>query len=197
MSPSDQSGSQSNAPPWPGRRLPQIGMARTSTPITGTTSHRIGFFVIPRLRNRNHCTNNATFVTVYMTTTPKIPKVERNPTVVPGSVTSVDSTPITMLGTTNAIAAAHGVLNLGCTELSPRGQRPPRAPAKITREVCVFAAMYELVTLTRKTAARIGTITGRAMCRKLDAAVANGLLSLASFAPSLPKALTTAQEPST
>jgi hypothetical protein len=45
---------------------------------------------------------------------------------------------------------ARGVLNRGLTRASAWLDSPPRAPAKITREVCVFAATYELVTLDRK-----------------------------------------------
>ena len=59
-------------------------------------------------------------------------------------------TPIAMLGATNAMAAAHGVRNRGLTEASVFGHSPPRAPAKMTRAVCVLAATYELVTLVRK-----------------------------------------------
>ena len=45
-----------------------------------------------------------------------------------------------MLGATKAIAAAAGVRNLGVTAARVCVHSPPRAPAKITRDVCVFAA---------------------------------------------------------
>ena len=53
---------------------------------------------------------------------------------------AVETTPIRMLGATNAIAAAAGVRNRGVTPARVRVHSPPRAPAKITRNVCVFAA---------------------------------------------------------
>jgi hypothetical protein len=43
---------------------------------------------------------------------PRIPNVPRNPDAVPGSVKAVETTPIRMLGATNAVAAAAGVRNL-------------------------------------------------------------------------------------
>ena len=45
-----------------------------------------------------------------------------------------------MLGATNATAAAAGVRNLWLTPASVWLHNPPRAPAKITREVWVLAA---------------------------------------------------------
>ena len=45
-----------------------------------------------------------------------------------------------MLGATNATAARAGVRNRGLTAASDRLHSPPRAPAKITREVWVLAA---------------------------------------------------------
>ncbi len=62
------------------------------------------------------------------------------PTAVPGSVNAVEMTPIAMLGATNAMAAAQGVRNRGLTEASVLAHSPPRAPAKMTRAVCVLAA---------------------------------------------------------
>ena len=67
--------------------------------------------------------------------------MDRKPDAVPGSVKAVEMTPIAMLGATNAIAAAAGVRNRGLTSASALLQSPPRAPAKITREVWVLAAM--------------------------------------------------------
>ena len=73
-------------------------------------------------------------------TRPRIPYVDRNPEAVPGSVNAVEITPMAMLGATNATAARAGVWNRGLTAASDRLHSPPRAPAKITREVWVLAA---------------------------------------------------------
>jgi len=125
---------------WPGRRSPQTGTASTATPMTGTTTHSQGFLQMPRRRSRAQSTISATFAARYMMISPRIPNVPRKPDAVPGSVHAVETTPIRMLGATNAIAAAAGVRNLGVTPASVLVHSPPRAPAKITREVCVFAA---------------------------------------------------------
>jgi hypothetical protein len=53
-----------------------------------------------------------------MMISPRIPNVPRKPDAVPGSVKAVETTPIRMLGATNAIAAAAGVRNLGVTPAS-------------------------------------------------------------------------------
>jgi hypothetical protein len=55
-------------------------------------------------------------------------------------VNAVEITPMAMLGATKATAARAGVWNRGLTAASDRLHRPPRAPAKITREVWVLAA---------------------------------------------------------
>ena len=55
-------------------------------------------------------------------------------------VNAVETTPIRMLGPTNATAAAAGVRNRGVPRPASSVHSPPRAPAKITRDVCVFAA---------------------------------------------------------
>src|ERR1022692_4909703 len=124
-----------------------------------------------------------------MTISPRIPYVPRKLDAVPGSVNAVETTPIRMLGATNATAAAAGVLNRGFTPASERLHRPPRAPAKMTRDVWVFAATYELVTLDRNTQ----VITGARKDRKDLAAVWNGFGSDASVpACPTPKAVTSA-----
>src|SRR5690349_8137486 len=115
-------------------------MASTARPIAGTTTHSSGFLCTPALRSFTHCTISAASVATYMITTPRMPNVLRNPDAVPGSVNHVDPTAITMLGATNAMAAGHGELNRPLIAASPLGHKPPRAPAKITREVWVFAA---------------------------------------------------------
>ena len=84
---------------------------------------------------------------------------------------AVDATPITMDGATNATAATAGVRNRGETSPSVLGQSPPLAPAKITRDVCVFAATKELVTLDRNTQVMSGATNGM----NAFAAVWNGL----------------------
>src|SRR6185437_4068145 len=124
-------GSVSNGLDWPGRRSPQMGMAITATPITGTTTHSQGFLRTPRWRSLTHSTISAALAHRYMITRPRIPKVDRKPEAVPGSVKAVEITPIAMLGATNATAAAAGVRNRGLTAASDLLHRPPRAPAKI------------------------------------------------------------------
>ena len=94
----------------------------------------------------------------------------------PGSVNAVETTPIRMLGATKATAAIAGVLNLGVIPASIRVHRPPRAPAKMTRDVCVFAATYEMVTLDRNTQ----VMSGATNAMNAFAAVWNGLGSAAS-----------------
>src|SRR5712691_6013641 len=158
---------------WPGRRSPQTGMARTMTPTTGVTTHSHGFLRMPRLRNLVHSTTRATFAARYMMMSPRMPKVPRNEDAVPGSVNAVETTPIRMLGATNATAAAAGVLNRGLTPASAWLHSPPRAPATITRADCVFAAAYELVTLDRK----IQVISGATNGTNAFAAVWNGFAS--------------------
>src|SRR6266702_8682417 len=149
---------------------------------------------MPRLRNFAQSTTRATFATRYMMISPRMPKVARNPDAVTGSVNAVEITPIRMLGATNATAAAAGVLNRGLTAASALGSSPPRAPAKTTREVCVLAATYELVTLDRNTQVIRGARTGR----KDLAAVWNGFESPASVLVwPTPKAVTRASEPTT
>src|SRR6266581_7217209 len=130
---------------------------------------------MPRLRNFAQSTTRATFATRYMMISPRMPKVARNPDAVTGSVNAVETTPIAMLGATNATAAAAGVLNRELTPASAWLHSPPRAPAKITRDVCVFAATYELVTLDRK----IQVISGATNGTNAFAAVWNGYESLA------------------
>src|SRR5579875_2557078 len=125
---------------WPGRRSPQTGTASTATPMIGTTTHSQTFLCTPRFRSRNHSTIRATLAARYMMTTPRMPNVDRNPDAVAGAVNAVETTPIAMLGTTNATAAAAGVRNRGEIPASDRGHSPPRAPAKMTREVWVLAA---------------------------------------------------------
>src|SRR5215475_11967569 len=153
-----------------------MGMASTMAPMTGVTIHSQMFLWMPRRRNFAHSTISATFATRYMRISPRMPQVLSSPTAVPGSVNAVDTTPIRMLGATNATAAAAGVLNRGLTEATALGSSPPRAPAKTTREVCVLAATYELVTLDRNTQVIRGATNGR----NALAAVWNGFPSLAS-----------------
>src|ERR1022692_3140715 len=169
-------------------------MASTITPITGLTTHSQTFFLMALRRNLFHSTTSATLAIRYMMISPRIPYVPRKPDAVPGSVNAVETTPIRMLGATNATAAAAGVRNRGLTPASAWLHRPPRAPAKITRDVCVFAATYELVTLERKTQVMSGAMNGT----NALAAVWNGLESAAS-APAwpTPKAVTSAYEPTT
>src|SRR6266566_3680651 len=124
----------------PGRRSPQTGMASTATPITGTATHSQGFLRTPRRRSLAHSTIRGTFAARYMITRPRIPNVDRKPDAVAGLVNAVDMTPIAMLGATNATAAAAGVRNRGLIPASDRLHSPPRAPAKITRDVWVLAA---------------------------------------------------------
>src|SRR5262252_6088287 len=144
---------------------------------------------MPLRRNLTHSTTSATFATRYMMISPRIPQVARKPEAVAGCVNAVEITPITMLGATNAIAAAAGVLNLGLTPASAFVSSPPRAPAKMTREVCVLAATYELVTLDRN----IQVISGATNGRNALAAVWKGLVSLASVvAWPTPNAVTSA-----
>jgi hypothetical protein len=125
---------------------------------------------------------------------PRIPYVPRNDDALPGLVTAVETTPIAMLGATNATAASAGVRNLGAIPASAWLHSPPRAPAKMTRDVWVLAATYELVTLDRNTQVMSGATNGR----NALAAVWNGLGSAAS-APAwpTPNAVTSAYEPST
>jgi hypothetical protein len=120
---------------WPGRRSPQTGTASTAIPITGTTTQSQKLLLTPRRRSRAHSTMSATFAARYMITTPRIPNVDRNPDAVAGEVNAVEITPMRMLGATKATAAAAGVRNRGETPASDRLHSPPRAPAKITREV--------------------------------------------------------------
>jgi hypothetical protein len=115
-------------------------MASTAMPITGTTTQSQKLFRSPRLRSLAHSTMSAMLAARYMITRPRIPYVERNPDAVTGSVNAVEITPIAMLGATKATAATAGVRNLGETAASDRLHSPPRAPAKITRDVWVFAA---------------------------------------------------------
>src|SRR6266487_1523960 len=174
---------------WPGRRSPQIGMASTAAPMTGVTSHSHAFLWMPWRRNLAHSTISATFAARYMMISPRIPNVPRKLDAVPGSVNAVETTPIRMLGATNAIAAAAGVPNRGLTPASALIHSPPRAPAKMTREVWVLAATYELVTLDRNTQVIRGARTGR----KDLAAVWNGFESPASVLVwPTPKAVTRA-----
>src|SRR5215470_3142700 len=174
---------------WPGRRSPQMGSARIAAPITGVTTHSQTFLWMPRRRNFIHSTTRATLATRYMRISPRMPHVLSSPTAVPGSVNAVEITPIRMLGATNATAAAAGVLNLGLTAASALGSSPPRALAKTTREVCVLAATYELVTLDRNTQVISGATNGR----NALAAVWNGFPSLASVPVwPTPKAVTRA-----
>ena len=55
-------------------------------------------------------------------------------------VKAVETTPMRMLGATNATAAKAGVRNRWLTPARAWVHSPPRAPAKITREVWVLAA---------------------------------------------------------
>src|SRR5262249_43002488 len=175
--------------PWPGRKSPQIGSARMAAPITGVTTHSQTFLWMPRRRNLTHSTTRATLATRYMRISPRMPQVLSSPTAVPGSVNAVEITPIRMLGATNATAATAGVLNRGLTAATALGSSPPRAPAKTTREVCVLAATYELVTLDRNTQVISGATNGR----NALAAVWKGLVSLASVvAWPTPNAVTSA-----
>src|SRR5215471_11937914 len=153
-----------------------MGMASTMAPTTGVITHSQMFLWIPRRRNFTHSTTSATFATRYMMISPRMPNVPRNPEAVAGSVKAVDTTPIRMLGATNATAAAAGVRNRWLTPARAWLHSPPRAPAKITREVWVLAATYELVTLDRKTQVMTGARNGMKAC----AAVLNGLPSAAS-----------------
>src|SRR5579859_474561 len=174
---------------WPGRRSPQIGTARMAAPITGVTTHSQTFLRMPRRRNFTQSTTRATFATRYMRISPRMPQVPRSPTAVPGLVNAVETTPIRMLGATNATTAAAGVLKRGLTAAIAFGSSPPRAPAKTTRDVCVLAATYELVTLDRNTHVISGATNGR----NALAAVWNGFPSLASVPVwPTPKAVTRA-----
>src|SRR5581483_595262 len=174
---------------WPGRRSPQTGMPSTAIPITGTITHRKTLFRSPRLRSLTHSTISAMLAARYMITRPRIPYVDRKLDAVPGSVNAVEITPMRMLGATKATAAIAGVRNRGEIAASDRLHSPPRAPAKITREVWVFAATYELVTLDRKIQVMSGATNGM----NAFAAVRNGFGSAAS-APAwfTPNAITSA-----
>src|ERR1700760_4617582 len=161
---------------WPGRRSPQRGIASTTVPITGTTTQSQKLFRSPRRRSRAQLTARATFAPRYMITRPRTPYVDRKPDAVEGLVNAVDATPITTDGATNAIAATAGVRNRGEMDASSFGQRPPLAPAKRTRDVWVFAATKELVTLDRNTQVMSGATNGM----NAFAAVWKGLASAAS-----------------
>src|SRR5215472_6955525 len=189
ISPIVSQGSVLNGLGWPGRRSPQTGMASTAAPMTGVTTQSHTFLGIPLRRNLTHSTTSATFAIRYMMISPRIPQVPRKLDAVPGLVNAVEITPIRMLGATKATAATAGVLNRGLTLASALVSSPPRAPAKMTREVCVLAATYELVTLDRN----IQVISGATNGRNALAAVWKGLVSLASVvAWPTPNAVTSA-----
>src|SRR2546430_14626014 len=192
--PSVSHGRVLNGLAWPGRRSPQMGIASTTTPITGVTTHSHGFLWMPRRRNFTHSTISATLAAKHMMISPRMPYVPRKPDATPGPGNAVDTTPIRMLGATNATAAAAGVRKRGLTSASICGQSPPRAPAKITREVWVFAATYELVTLDRNTQVISGATNGM----NVLAAVWKAFWS-AARAPAwpTPNAVTRAYEPTT
>src|SRR5215471_12259461 len=162
--------------------------------MTGTTTHSQTFLRMPRARNFTYSTTSATLAMRYMMIRPRMPYVPRKLDAETGVVIAVATTPIRMLGATNATAATAGVRNRGVIAASALGHKPPRPPAKITRDVWVFAATYELVTLDRK----IHVISGATNGMKALAAVWNGFGSADSvLACPTPKAVTSAYEPRT
>src|SRR5215475_2482647 len=84
---------------------------------------------MPRRRNFAHSTIRATLATRYIRISPRMPQVLSSPTAVPGSVNAVETTPIRMLGATNATAGEDDPRGLGVggyVRAGHAGQEHPR-----------------------------------------------------------------------